>query len=164
MRGTAACPMPYPFTSHGGRAKPGRTSRIPVIVIDRRGQDAKKTLLVQALLSWIRRGGTVKREKPTSVSDLLGKGQGLLGRLREGSAAADRTLQAVRRGLPEDLAGRVWGASVRSGRLTLLVSSAAWATRIRYHAPSLRETAGRDLGTELEKVVIRVRPAGSGER
>ena len=100
------------------------------------------------------------REKPTSVSDLLGKGQGMLERLREGSAAADRTLQAVRRALPEGLGTHVWGASVRSQTLTLLVTSAAWGTRIRYHAPGLKDSIGRELCTELERLVIRVRPGG----
>jgi len=106
----------------------------------------------------------VKREKPTSVSDLLGGAGGVLGKLREGSAAADRTLQAVRHGLPPALAGQVWGASVRSGELTLLVTSAAWATRIRFHAPALREGVARELGIELERVVTRVRPTGAGKR
>jgi len=103
----------------------------------------------------------VKREKPTSVSDLLGGAGGVLGKLRQGSAAADRTLQTVRRGLPPELAGEVWGASVRSGQLTLLVTSAAWATRIRFHAPALRQAAARELGIELERVVTRVRPRGA---
>jgi len=102
----------------------------------------------------------LRKEKPTSISDLLGKGDGMLERLRQGSAAADRTLQAVRRGLPEELATQVWGASVRAGTLTLLVTSAAWGTRIRYHSPGLKETTARELGEELERVVIRVRPAG----
>lgn len=107
----------------------------------------------------------MKREKPTSVSDLLG-GAGVLGRLRQGSAAADRTLQAVRRGLPRELADAVWGASVRAGQLTLLVTSAAWATRIRFHVPTLQDAVARELGIELERVVTRVRPRGpvSGER
>lgn len=103
----------------------------------------------------------MKREKPTSVRDLLDNSPGLVARLRAGSAQANRALQAVRRGLPEELAGQVWGASVRAGKLTVLVTSAAWATRIRYHAPGLREATARELGTELERVVVRVRPAGA---
>ena len=141
---------------------PFGTSPIPGIVIDRRGQDAKKTLSFPALLSRNRQVRDLKPQKPTSVSDLLGKGEGLLGRIRDGSAAADRTLQAVRLALPGDLASRVWGASVRSGKLTLLVTSAAWATRIRYHIPALRELAGRELELDLDHVVIRVRPQGGG--
>lgn len=103
----------------------------------------------------------MKREKPTLVSDLVGRGRGVLGRLRQGSAEADRALRAVRSALPEELAAQVWGASVRSGQLTVLVTSAAWATRIRYQAPGLREATARELGAELERVVVRVRPAGA---
>jgi len=136
----------------------------PCVLVRRRGQNAKNLLVVQALLLPEQGLVAVKREKPTSVSDLLGGAGGVLGKLREGSAAADRTLQAVRHGLPPALAGQVWGASVRSGELTLLVTSAAWATRIRFHAPALREGVARELGIELERVVTRVRPTGAGKR
>jgi hypothetical protein len=102
-----------------------------------------------------------KTEKPTAVSDLLNKGQGLLDRLRQGSLQADSTLQAVRAALPEGLGGHVWGATVRGSTLTLLVSSAAWATRVRYHAPGLREDVGGRLSLQLERVQVRVRPQGA---
>ena len=103
----------------------------------------------------------MKREKPTSVSDLLGKGQGLLERLRQGSAKADLTLQAVRGLLPADLAEHVWGATLRDGTLTVLVASAAWATRIRYHAPGLKDQAAAGLGTDITRVLVKARPAGT---
>jgi len=103
----------------------------------------------------------LKPEKPTSVSDLLGKGQGLLQRLRQGSAKADETLQAVCGVLPENLGKHVWGATLREGTLTLLVASAAWATRIRYHAPDLKEQAATRLGQPVERVLVRARPAGT---
>jgi hypothetical protein len=92
---------------------------------------------------------------------LLSKGQGLVERLRQGSAEADRALLAVRAALPEDLGERVWGAAVRNGTLTVLVASAAWATRVRYHAPGLKEDVGERLGTPLQRVQVRVRPPGS---
>jgi hypothetical protein len=103
----------------------------------------------------------VKKEKLTSVSDLLGKGHGLLERLREGSAKADRALQAVREDLPDGLGTHVWGAAVRDRTLTVLVISAAWATRVRYHAPDLKDSAARRLDTVIDRVVVRVRPAGA---
>jgi len=98
------------------------------------------------------------KEKPTAVSDLLAKGQGLVERLRKGSAEADRALLAVRAALPDGLGERVWGAAVRDGTLTVLVSSAAWATRVRYHAPGLREDVAQRLETTLARVQVRVRP------
>jgi hypothetical protein len=103
----------------------------------------------------------LKREKPTSVSDLLGKGQGLLERLRQGSAQADVTLQAVRGVLPDGLGEHVWGATVRDKTLTVLVASAAWSTRIRYHAPGLKDRAAERLGVEIDRVLVRARPAGA---
>jgi len=103
-------------------------------------------------------------EKPIALSELLNKGQGLLERLRRGSSQADEALQAVRAELPEEFAAQVWGASTRAGTLTVLVTSAAWATRVRYHAPGLREQVARRLGMALERVTIRVRPAGPTAR
>ena len=89
---------------------------------------------------------------------MLAKGHGLVERLRKGSAEADRALQAVRAALPEDLGERVWGAAIRDGTLTVLVASAAWATRVRYHAPGLKNDVGGQLGVVLQKVQIKVRP------
>lgn len=104
----------------------------------------------------------MKGKKPTSISDLLDKSTGLLEQLRRGSAKADRVLQAVREELPDGLGAHVWGAAVRDGTLTVLVDSAAWATRIRYRAPELKESAARRLGTAIERVLVRARPAGAG--
>jgi len=91
---------------------------------------------------------------------LLAKGDGLLERLRRGSTAAASTLDTVRSVLPAELAGHVWGAGVRGGTLTVLVDSGAWATRIRYHAPTLKDGVATRLGITLERAVVRVRPAG----
>jgi predicted nucleic acid-binding Zn ribbon protein len=92
---------------------------------------------------------------------LLDKRQGLVERLREGAAGADRALQAVRDELPDGLGARVWGAAVRDGTLTVLVDSAAWATRIRYQAPGLRDAVARRLGVDLRRMLVRARPAGA---
>lgn len=102
----------------------------------------------------------MKTQKPTAVSDLLGKGQGLLQRLRQGASQAAAVLDAVRAELPPEPARHVLGASTRGTTLTLLVDSAAWGTRIRYEAPGLCAAVGRRLGTELTRAVVRVRPAG----
>lgn len=92
---------------------------------------------------------------------MLGKGHGLLERLRQGSRQADSALQAVRAALPEDLREHVWGAAIRDRTLTVLVASAAWATRVRYHAPDLREDVGRRLAEAVDRVQVRVRPPGA---
>lgn len=92
---------------------------------------------------------------------MLGKGQGVLERLRQGSAQANRALLAVREALPDGLGEHVWGAAVRERTLTVLVASAAWATRVRYHAPGLREDVGGKLDAPIDRVQVRVRPSGS---
>jgi predicted nucleic acid-binding Zn ribbon protein len=96
--------------------------------------------------------------KPTALSELLKKGDGLLEQLRAGAAKADRTLSAVRLHLPEDLADKVWGASCKDGTLTLLVQSSAWGARLRYRASELSGDVSRELGVPIEKVTVKVRP------
>lgn len=98
------------------------------------------------------------KQKPTSLSDLLAKGEGVLQRLREGASGADRALQAARRHLPDGLGEHVWGAAFSNGELALLVESAAWATRLRYAASNLAAAAGAELGSPVSKVVVKVRP------
>lgn len=105
-----------------------------------------------------------KRQKPTAVSDLLTKGHGVLERLRRGSEQAQGTLAAVREALPDGLGAHVWGAAVTARSLTVLVASAAWATRVRYHAPGLKDLVAARLGVELDRVVVRVRPEAGPNR
>ena len=98
-----------------------------------------------------------KMKKLTPVSDLLAQGQGMLQRLRDGSAAAERTLAALRRHLPAELAGQVWSAIARDGKLTVLVRSAAWGTRVRYLAPQFKDALATELGIVIERVTVKVR-------
>lgn len=105
-----------------------------------------------------------KRQKPTAVSDLLSKGHGVLERLRRGSEQAQGALAAVREALPDGLGAHVWGAAVTGRDLTVLVASAAWATRVRYHAPGLKDLVAARLGIELDRVVVRVRPEAGPNR
>jgi hypothetical protein len=96
-------------------------------------------------------------KKPTAVSDLLGQGQGMLRRLREGTAEADRTLMSLRRVLPSELGNHVWGAVLRDGKLTILVRSAAWGTRLRYAAPEAAKELADLLGSAIDDVKVKVR-------
>lgn len=96
-------------------------------------------------------------KKPTAVSDLLAEGEGMLQRLRRGTAEADRALAALRRVLPPELAREVWGASRRGATLTAFVHSAAWGTRLRYVVPGLQDALGAELGTPVEAVKVKVR-------
>jgi len=96
-------------------------------------------------------------KKPTAVSHLLGQGQGMLRRLREGTADAERTLMSLKRVLPSDLAANVWGAVLRDAKLTILVRSAAWGTRLRYAAPEAAKALAAELGTAIDEVKVKVR-------
>ena len=100
-------------------------------------------------------------KKLTPVSDLLSQSQGVLQRLRQGAADAERTLAALRRHLPPELAGQVWGAIAGDGKLTVLVRSAVWGTRIRYLAPHVKDALAAELGVAIERVIVKVR-AGRG--
>jgi len=100
-------------------------------------------------------------KKLTPVSDLLAHGQGMLQRLREGTAEAERTLEGLRRHLPLALSEQVWGAVARNGTLTVLVRSAAWGTRLRYQAPQFKDALAVELGIAIDRVVVKVR---SGRR
>jgi len=99
-------------------------------------------------------------KKLTPVSDLLAQSQGMLKRLREGTLEADRTLAALRRQLPPELAREVWGAVLKDGRLVVLVRSAAWGTRLRYLAPQFKEPLAAEIGAAIEQVVVKVRAGG----
>ncbi|MGA1578833.1 MAG: DciA family protein [Steroidobacteraceae bacterium] len=101
----------------------------------------------------------MKEQKPTEVSQLLRNSQGTLKKLQDAALAASRTLEVVRACLPEPLGAEVWGASVRGQTLTLLVTSAAWGTRIRFQAAALREALEPGPEGRIARVVVRVRPA-----
>ena len=98
--------------------------------------------------------------KARSVSELLGEGKATLERLKAGAEAASRTLAAVQRVLPPEVAEHVFGATLDAdATLTVLVDSGSFATRLRYLLPPL----GTALATALEvaaiaRTTVRVRP------
>jgi hypothetical protein len=122
-----------------------------------RAQGAKKSLETQVLSHSHGHILASRSKKPTAVSDLLAKGPGALSRLREGVAQADRTLAALRRQLPVELAQQAWGASLKNGTLTILVRSAAWGTRLRYLAPQITEALAAELALPVARVKVKVR-------
>jgi hypothetical protein len=64
---------------------------------------------------------------------------------------------SLRSVLPSDLADQVWGAVLREGKLTILVRSAAWGTRLRYAAPEAAKALAERLGTAINDVKVKVR-------
>ncbi len=105
--------------------------------------------------------GPVMR-KTRSVSELLAEGQAALERLKSGAEAASRTLVALQRALPEEVAGHVFGATLDAdGVLTVLVDSGAFATRLRFLLPELLPALAAALGpVTITRSVVRVRPRG----
>lgn len=96
-------------------------------------------------------------KKPTAVSHLLEKGEGMLQRLRTGAAEADRALVALRQALPPEIAAEVWSAALRGSTLTAFVRSAAWGTRLRYVAPQAAPQVAANLGQPVEEIKVKVR-------
>lgn len=96
-------------------------------------------------------------KKPTPVSHLLEQGEGMLKKLRAGTAGAERSLAALRSVLPPELAREVWSASLRGTTLTAFVQTAAWGTRLRYVAPKLAESLAAALGAPVEEIKVKVR-------
>jgi hypothetical protein len=95
-------------------------------------------------------------QNPRVVSELLQ----LHGRkLRELGATLKKraaVLDVVRSSLPAKLASRVASAGLENGRLTLGVTGAVWASRLRYSTSALRTEVGAALGTDIVSVRIRV--------
>jgi len=96
-------------------------------------------------------------KKPTAVSHLLEKGEGMLQRLRTGAADADRALAALRQALPPEIAAEVWSAALKGSTLTAFVHSAAWGTRLRYVAPSVVAGVAEALGKPVDEIRVKVR-------
>jgi hypothetical protein len=65
-------------------------------------------------------------------------------------------LAAVQRALPAKLAARVRSAGIDQGRLTIGVSGAVWASRLRYQTSELRKVVGDELKAAILTVRIRV--------
>jgi hypothetical protein len=106
-----------------------------------------------------RAGNDAEMKKPTAVSHLLEKGEGMLQRLRAGAAEADRALAALQQALPQEIAAEVWSAALKGSTLTAFVRSAAWGTRLRYVAPKVAPAVSEALGVPVEVIKVKVRAA-----
>jgi len=97
-------------------------------------------------------------QNPKSISELLKSGGKRLSSLQAQAAARSTTLEHVRAALPTELAGAVVTAGIQDGKLTIGVSGAAWAARLRYATESLRTQVATALGTDIGSVRIKVIP------
>jgi hypothetical protein len=70
-------------------------------------------------------------------------------------------LGQVRAALPAHLRPHILSAGLEQGRLTIGVTSAAWAARLRYSTAALRKALAEATGTHIVSVRIRVVPPGA---
>ena len=97
-------------------------------------------------------------QNPRSVSDLLSRTGNKLTALKTRSEERARVVLQVRAALPARLAQAVATAGFDQGRLTISVSGAHWASRLRYFTDVLRKEVGASLGVTVLAVRIRVSP------
>jgi hypothetical protein len=88
----------------------------------------------------------------------LSSGSRLRG-LAAGLEARSGALAEVRAALPARLAPHVAAASLEQGELTIGVTAAVWASRLRYATDVLAKRVGQSMKVEIVRVRIRVVPA-----
>ena len=97
-------------------------------------------------------------QNPRSLSDLLSRVGNKLTALKTRSLERSRVVEQVRAALPARLAQAVSSAGIEQGRLTIGVSGAVWASRLRYFTDIVRKRVSESLGIEILTVRIRVLP------
>ncbi|HEX4243365.1 MAG TPA: DciA family protein [Steroidobacteraceae bacterium] len=97
-------------------------------------------------------------QKPRSVSDLLSRTGNKVNALKARAKSRARTADLVRAELPPELARAVSGAEIEGGRLTIGVTGAVWASRLRYCTDTLQKQVGLAAGEDIRSVRIRVVP------
>jgi hypothetical protein len=104
-------------------------------------------------------GKSTAMQKFKPLSELLQIPDKVLGTLSARLRDRAELLVAVQTALPARLAAEVLSAGLEGGRLTVGVSSAAWAARLRYFTNDLRKTVGSTARTTIVSVRLRVVPA-----
>lgn len=102
--------------------------------------------------------GLVAVQKSRSINELLKSGGTRIRDLKSRVDARSRLLTAVRASLDAGQAEAVISAGVIDGVLSVGVSAASWAARLRYETDRLRRSAERAAGVEIRTVRIRVIP------
>ena len=97
-------------------------------------------------------------QNPRSLSDLLSRVGNKLTALKTRSHERSLVVEQVRAALPARLAQAVASAGIEQGRLTIGVSGAVWASRLRYFTDTVRKRVSESLKIEILSVRIRVLP------
>jgi hypothetical protein len=95
-------------------------------------------------------------EKTRNINRLFEGDGGRLKSLQERGHKRSQALTQVHAALPPKLAATVITAGIEHGRLTVGVSGAAWASRLRYVTEMLRKRLSDAMGIEIRTVRIKV--------
>jgi len=87
------------------------------------------------------------------------KKQGWIAGLQRVRDEQQELLAQVSDALPEELRASLVGVAHKGGQLTVLASSAAWCSRVRYALAAL-DPQGVTGRADIVKMVVRVSPAG----
>lgn len=96
-----------------------------------------------------------------SVAEVLRRPTGLLGQLLAQAGRLRQLSQTFQAYLPPHLRDHAVLIRLDAERWEVHTDAASWATRLRYALATIREPLGRQLGVELPKPRIRVKPAAS---
>jgi hypothetical protein len=99
-----------------------------------------------------------KVKRPKSINELITGGGKRLSDLKAKAQARTRAFEHVCAALPSPLARNIVSAGVEHGQLTIGVSGAAWAARLRYVTEALRVHVGSSMRVDIQKVRIKVVP------
>ncbi len=97
-------------------------------------------------------------KKLKNINQLFNSGGNRLSDLKTKVQARTRALEHVCAALPVPLARNIVSAGVEHGQLTIGVTGAAWAARLRYVTEVLRTQVGSSLRVDIQKVRIKVVP------
>ena len=95
------------------------------------------------------------------IKELLAGGGKRLADIKRQARERSVVLEQVRSALPKELAQAVSSAGILEGTLTIGVTSAAFASRLRYVTQELRKRLSETPGIDIQSVRIRVVPPGS---
>jgi hypothetical protein len=97
-------------------------------------------------------------QKSKTINELMAGGGERLTSLKKQVGERSVVLGHVCTALPPKLAAQVASAGLDQGQLTIGVTGAAWASRLRYVTETLRKRVGKSLGVEIQTVRLKVVP------
>jgi predicted nucleic acid-binding Zn ribbon protein len=94
---------------------------------------------------------------PRTVRDLISARLPALAQRALSTPEASEWHVTVTKALGPDLANKVNGITLNSGRITVIADSSAWASRMRFVLAEI-EPALREVTPDFRELVVRVRP------